>query len=545
MLAIANLKSIDYYNKSEFKQADNYYNENEMANSFYYGSAAKYLRLNTETIQPEALSRFIAGYHPENNEHLFYPKKERNFTDKKTKGKGKVESMSFGVDLVFNAPKDFTIASIIDRSFLNENELSYDEIMDTAIKRALDKMEKMVGRRTRKSETGWAHDCKTIAFVYKHETARPVDGKRPDPHKHAHAVLPDRVIGDDGNWYTFNNRILYKNTRLLGAIFRAELANELRKKGFEIEPIKGEKGVDDGKNYIPDSFKIKGITDEQRKIFSNRANKIKEIAKEGATAIDKQNLILSTREWKEGDLNKNELSNIWNKEAQEVGLTQSFFDSIKTNNGFKNTIKHIKSEEYLLKFSQKNGKILENVLLTKLYENEQYTGLNAEKEYTRLLNNHLNKTEETFVKKVKTGKRTFKNVVSKNYKLETNLNLKMAEKTQQRVQTTLDKLFNNNLIKPIEISNRQKPLDVFLKDFIKDLKTETSNKIESKKQSSKLRNPTTGPLLFQYGMLEKRLLNPDLSEEDKAEIRAQMEQLKYEIQNEELREKNKENPFDN
>ncbi len=541
MLSIQPIKSSKYYEKGEFKNKDNYYNENETATTFFYGGLADRLLLKNETVQKDALTRFLSGHHPDSNEFLFKTKNERKYTDEKMKGKATFDTMKYGIDFTFNAPKDFSILAELDKNSFGEDEETYDQIMDKAIKRAIDKIEENTVYRTRKSKTGYANDSKIIAFVYKHETSREVDSNRPDLHRHAHVVIPDKIQNENGEWYTYFMQPHYDNIRLFGAVFRAELANGLRRKGFEIEPTKGETVVENGQKFTPDSFKIKGITDEQREFFSGRSNKMKSIVGKDATALDKQNAILETREWKEGDYDRMELKNIWQKEAESLGLNQKFIDGIKTNKNNLSTSKYIKTEEYLLKYCMQKGRILEKNLLTKLYENEQYTGINADNQFQQLISSKkIYKETQTYVKKVKVKRKIVSKFEAKNYEYKTKLNIKSANSIQKKCETAINTLLSKNLIKLDFIKDR---FSLSLNDYLSNYVKESKNFEQSKKTKSTPIIAGQSSLLIQYGMLQSMQLNPDIDAEEKGRILVELIKLEFLIQKEREDELNKDNKF--
>ena len=69
-----------------------------------------------------------------------------------------------------------------------------------------------------------------MVATFLHDTSRNLD-----PQLHTHAVLANMVRGEDGKWRTMANEGLYRNQKLIGMIYRSELARGLMKLGYELE----------------------------------------------------------------------------------------------------------------------------------------------------------------------------------------------------------------------------------------------------------------------------------------------------------------------
>ena len=96
-------------------------------------------------------------------------------------------------------------------------------------------------------------DQKLVAATFKHEESRNLD-----PQLHTHCVLVNMVKGQDEKWRTMENRSIFENKMLIGAVYHNALAANLKELGYEIEPT--------GKN---DTFELKGLySREQLEGFS-------------------------------------------------------------------------------------------------------------------------------------------------------------------------------------------------------------------------------------------------------------------------------------
>ena len=72
-----------------------------------------------------------------------------------------------------------------------------------------------------------AGDQKTVAATFRHDTSRNLD-----PQLHTHAVLANMVRGPDERWRTMSNEALYHHQKLIGMLYRSELAQGLGKAGL-------------------------------------------------------------------------------------------------------------------------------------------------------------------------------------------------------------------------------------------------------------------------------------------------------------------------
>ncbi len=120
----------------------------------------------------------------------------------------------------------------------------------------------------------------------------------------------------EGTWRSLEPRALYQMQKSIGAVYRQELAAEVRALGYEIET---------GKESL---FEIKGVPQAAIKAFSERAAQVEErLAERGktratASAEEKQIAALDTRLAKES-VERGELVAEWRSLADNVGFDQS------------------------------------------------------------------------------------------------------------------------------------------------------------------------------------------------------------------------------
>ncbi len=156
-----------------------------------------------------------------------------------------------GRDLTFSAPKSVSIAALVgsDERIVGAH--------DRAVQATLAWVEKnAVWTRMQDPETGRmvrVGDQKAVVATFRHDTSRNLD-----PQLHTHSVLANMVQGADGKWRTMANEALYERQKLIGAIYRNELAAGLTKLGYDIE-----------KTHADGRFELAGVSREVIEAFSN------------------------------------------------------------------------------------------------------------------------------------------------------------------------------------------------------------------------------------------------------------------------------------
>ncbi len=212
-----------------------------------------------------------------------------------------------GRDLTFSAPKSVSITALVggDRRIV--------EVHDRAVAAVLAWVEKNAAEtRMKDPETGRiarVGNQKIVAAAFRHDTSRNLD-----PQLHTHAVLANMVQGEDGKWRTMANEGLYAQQKLIGMLYRNELAAGLGRLGYGIE-----------KTHADGRFEIAGVSREAIEAFSSRRGEI-EAAMEarglGASADNPriaERAALMTRA-KKRDIDRDELGGVWQRQAADLGL---------------------------------------------------------------------------------------------------------------------------------------------------------------------------------------------------------------------------------
>ena len=217
-----------------------------------------------------------------------------------------------GRDLTLSAPKSVSIAALVggDERIVGAH--------DRAVKATLAWVEKhAVQTRMQDPETGRmvrAGDQKAVVATFRHDTSRNLD-----PQLHTHSVLANMVQGADGKWRTMANEALYDRQKLIGAIYRNELAAGLVRLGYGVE-----------KTHSDGRFELSGISREVIEAFSTRRTEI-EAAMEarglGETADNPrhaQRAALMTRATKR-EVDRDELRQVWQQQVADLGLDAGRF----------------------------------------------------------------------------------------------------------------------------------------------------------------------------------------------------------------------------
>ena len=213
-----------------------------------------------------------------------------------------------GRDLTFSAPKSVSIVAMLG------GDAAVAAAQDAAVRRTLAWLEaSTIQTRIRDPESGLLVHTggqKMVAATFRHEVSRNLD-----PQLHTHAVVANMVQGDDGKWRTMSNEPLYRRQKLIGMVYRSELARELAALGYGIE-----------KTHADGRFEIAGVPRGIVEAFSTRRAEI-EAAMEarglGDTASNPQlaeRAALMTRAHKR-EVDREALLASWREQAASLGFS--------------------------------------------------------------------------------------------------------------------------------------------------------------------------------------------------------------------------------
>ncbi len=212
-----------------------------------------------------------------------------------------------GRDLTFSAPKSVSIAALVG------GDDRIVEAHDRAVAATLAWVEENAAQTRMKGpdsgKMARVGGQKIVAALFRHDTSRNLD-----PQLHTHAVLANMVRGGDGKWRSMANEGLYARQKLIGMLYRNELAAGLARLGYGIE-----------KTHADGRFEIAGVPREAIAAFSTRRAEIEAaMAERGlGSSADHPRLAeraaLMTRAAKR-DIDRGELREVWRNQAADLGL---------------------------------------------------------------------------------------------------------------------------------------------------------------------------------------------------------------------------------
>lgn len=140
---------------------------------------------------------------------------------------------------------------------------------------------------------------------FEHQTSR--EG---DPQLHSHNFVHNLAVRTDGSTSTIESRHFYIHQKTAGALYRAELAHQLRERGFEVAR-EGE------------SFRMTAISREAEQAFSTRRQQIEaELARTGMSGAKASEIAaLSSRKAKDKGATPERLAAEWRERAARFGIT--------------------------------------------------------------------------------------------------------------------------------------------------------------------------------------------------------------------------------
>ncbi|EPC6194221.1 MobF family relaxase [Vibrio cholerae] len=292
MLTIFPIRNHDYY--AEWTQNDYYLNNAELPGD-WAGYIARLLGLNGEVGEKE-YHNLMNGFSPDG---------------KTAYVQNTGEKRNMGYDLTFSAPKSVSILEVFD------DRLIIYRAHRKAVEAALRFIEERAAYTRRKAQGQELEKLPgLLAALFTHFKSR-----SDDMQLHTHCLVLNLAIRNDLTWGTINGRTLYQWMKASGAVYRAELAQNLRELGYSIE--------EDG-----ESFKVAGVPNHICQYFSKRDEQISEALKNfneksSASPIG-DHIKLYTRDKKKSSLCTEDYQR-WQAELTALGFDREYADSIRYN----------------------------------------------------------------------------------------------------------------------------------------------------------------------------------------------------------------------
>lgn len=275
MLRIKQSTNASYYT-NEHGEKENYYDKE--SKGFWIGSAKEPLKLG-DNLKIEEYNKLFKGQGIEGKQLTYVTGKNRTY------------------DLTLSCNKDLSILKAAYPEFAT----TFDEITFKAVNDTLALAQQFIAvRQTKNGVTTKNFDTSSVFGVFHHSTSRELD-----PQEHYHCLLMPVSFNENGKAFANDVKKLFKNQKLLGAVFQKSIAQGIEQK-LGLKTKFNEKGL----------TSINGISQEERKHFSKRQAQIEKLAGPGATYEQKDKASLASRE-KKTDYDLDKLKENWNKELKE------------------------------------------------------------------------------------------------------------------------------------------------------------------------------------------------------------------------------------
>jgi len=281
MLSISKITSSkaasSYYEKDDYYAKDD---PNHQKQSKWLGAGAKKLGLEGEVVK-EDFQKILSGKLP--NGQMLGKNRDGDFVH------------DAGRDLTFSAPKSVSIMALVygDERLIEAHNLAVAKTV------GIIERDFLKTRTVHKEQVIIEQADNLIAATFRHFTSR-----EQDPQLHTHTIIANATADKSNFWKCAFFDEIYNNKKLIGAIYRSELAMEVKNLGYEISTK--------GKDSL---FELKNIPQELIGHFSTRSKKIREQAGENASQKKLEQITLKTRARKKEGEN---LKDFWQEKLKTL-----------------------------------------------------------------------------------------------------------------------------------------------------------------------------------------------------------------------------------
>jgi len=243
------------------------------------------------TVEKEQLRQFFEGYAPDGTRPIVQLK---NWKDRKRQA---------GWDLTFSVPKSVSVLWSVAGADLRKQ---IQEAHLEAVRAALAYLED-VASFTRRGKGGHiVEKAKLVIATFEHGTSRALD-----PQLHTHCLVVNACVREDGTTGAILSKPLYQAKMAAGALYRAELSNQLEARLRLL--------LEREKTW----FEVVGVPKPLMEESSKRRQQIKDaLARYGAWSAKAAAIAaLDTREVK-GHVARSDLFAAWQKTGRAHGFTR-------------------------------------------------------------------------------------------------------------------------------------------------------------------------------------------------------------------------------
>ncbi|UPR26402.1 relaxase domain-containing protein [Vibrio cyclitrophicus] len=343
MMSISPVNNIAYY--ADLAKED-YYSGHGEPKGTWLGLGSKLFGLQNQIINDNDYQMLMTGYSPSG--------------DALVQNAGK-DNRRAAWDCTLSAPKSVSLAWASASYQLRQN---IEKAIDLAVKKTIDFMEKQVALTRRGNSPSYYERTAGLMFAnFTHCTNR---HDTPQPQLHNHLLALNLAPRLDDTWGALASENLYHSKMACGAIYRAELAFQMRELGFEVEP--------DG-----DSFHLKGISKQACDAYSSRAKEIESELKEAGikSSSSKQGARFKTLTRKaKKNVNRGQLLQRWKSELERYGLSESYIATL-TQSEKTVTYDELEQDLILSELSDKKAVFTEQELFKAIAVQASHHGINA------------------------------------------------------------------------------------------------------------------------------------------------------------------------
>jgi len=278
-------RAAQYYTE-EFHKEDYYAKGKEPPGRLVGGRS---LGLDGEDVRAEDLRALFEGKNPAGKELV----------------QGAGPSHAPGWDMVFSAPKSVSVLwGTGDETTRKAIEAAHEK----AVKEALSFLgEHSLADACRRGKGGAHREAPSELLVatFQHGTSR-----EHDPQLHTHALLLNVARRKDGSWGALQPDGIYRDVKLVSALYRAELASQLRERLSLAMERDGE------------ALRVVGVDKEVERAFSKRRQAIEaEMAESGRQGLKAAAVAALTTRSKKQEKDREVLFSEWKEQAAALGFS--------------------------------------------------------------------------------------------------------------------------------------------------------------------------------------------------------------------------------
>ena len=297
LTAISPRQTTDYYQK------DDYYARTINNEDFWMGSAL------TQEDAAHITTPVINGTAPLKMEDYLK-------TVASIRGDMPYDSTKLALDLTFSPPKSISLAAL-DPDFQQDLIQAHNIAMEKVLHRV--ETECMIWREHKGKKTSYINTHHMLAACIQHRISRELD-----PQLHTHVIIFRKIKTPNG-YGTMEDKFLYNRRYLYSLLYDNELANQLMKRGYNLETVKKNPRARYG------SFELKGVSPELIQFYSKREQQLKNYQSKNEIAdswLGSHYAAKASRQAKP-EINLPLLEDAWRKEIQEKGGMQVSRDPLK------------------------------------------------------------------------------------------------------------------------------------------------------------------------------------------------------------------------